>query len=426
MEQKQFWQAKETCDTRAMADYLVEAYRGLLALKAPFEASPLASLDVLLYEGLRAILDDAPVRAGQYLAAYQKIGMTCHCLIWVDQLKCAGIAAYQQGDFEAACRFFEQHRSYESDPEVSVWYGNALMCLGRVQEARPCYLEAMAAGIPDVLPAADVAARNLLQTLASDLHTGNEAADAVLASAAFTDGPEDVPAHTVPEASLSEAFDFPVFINCRDRLDCLQKLVGWLLAAGHRKIYLIDNASTYPPLLAYYQEITKDPRVTLIQLSQNFGHQALWRTGLLRQLDVRTPYVYTDPDVLPIEDCPKGLVPRLYQILRRYPFVNKVGTGIQRNDLPPFARAYAKVPYYNVPIEEGLYFAACDTTFALYPPVVQHYTISFALLTQGRLLVRHLPWYLDPHHLPEDEAYYIAHADQSSTFARDVNAADES
>ena len=290
----------------------------------------------------------------------------------------------------------------------------------------PRYLEAMAAGIPDVLPAAGVAARNLLQTLASDLHTGNEAADAVLASAAFTDGPEDVPAHTVPEASLSEAFDFPVFINCRDRLDCLQKLVGWLLAAGHRKIYLIDNASTYPPLLAYYQEITKDPRVTLIQLSQNFGHQALWRTGLLRQLDVRTPYVYTDPDVLPIEDCPKGLVPRLYQILRRYPFVNKVGTGIQRNDLPPFARAYAKVPYYNVPIEEGLYFAACDTTFALYPPVVQHYTISFALLTQGRLLVRHLPWYLDPHHLPEDEAYYIAHADQSSTFARDVNAADES
>ena len=75
MEQKQFWQAKEACDTRTMADYLLEAHRGLLALKAPFEASPLASLDVLLYEGLRALLEGAPVRAGQYLAAYQKIGM---------------------------------------------------------------------------------------------------------------------------------------------------------------------------------------------------------------------------------------------------------------------------------------------------------------------------------------------------------------
>ena len=40
--------------------------------------------------------------------------------------------------------------------------------------------------------------------------------------------------------------------------------------------------------------------------------------------------------------------------------------------------------------------------------------------TGGRLLLRHLPWYLDPQHLPEDEAYYIAHADASSTFARDV------
>ena len=35
-------------------------------------------------------------------------------------------------------------------------------------------------------------------------------------------------------------------------------------------------------------------------------------TGILHQLDIRTPYVYTDPDVLPVESCPKGLVARLY------------------------------------------------------------------------------------------------------------------
>jgi hypothetical protein len=38
-------------------------------------------------------------------------------------------------------------------------------------------------------------------------------------------------------------------------------------------------------------------------------------------------------------------------------------------------------------------------------------------------MVRHLPWYLDSAHLPEDEAYYVAHADASSTFAQGLQKA---
>ena len=43
-----------------------------------------------------------------------------------------------------------------------------------------------------------------------------------------------------------------------------------------------------------------------------------------------------------------------------------------------------------------------------------------SLRTRGRLLLRHLPWYLDRAHLPEDEQYYVDHADGSSTFAKGV------
>ena len=190
---------------------------------------------------------------------------------------------------------------------------------------------------------------------------------------------------------------------------------------GYPNIYLIDNASTYPPLLAYYQDVIQDGRVRLLTLSRNFGHRALWRARILEYLDIRTPFVYTDPDVLPIEACPSGLVARLYQILRRYPFVDKVGTGIVIDDLPAHVAAYVQTgrQYRQVPLEEAVDFCPCDTTFALYAPGAS-YSIGMSIGTRGRLQVRHLPWYLDPEHLPDDEAYYVAHADASSTFAKDA------
>lgn len=46
MDQDQFWRAKETCDVRAMADFLVEHAEALLAEDVPMEESPLASKDV--------------------------------------------------------------------------------------------------------------------------------------------------------------------------------------------------------------------------------------------------------------------------------------------------------------------------------------------------------------------------------------------
>ena len=35
--------------------------------------------------------------------------------------------------------------------------------------------------------------------------------------------------------------------------------------------------------------------------------------------------------------------------------------------------------------------------------------------TLGDLMARHLPWYFDYDNLPEDEQYYLDHADKSSS-----------
>lgn len=352
-----------------------------------------------------------------YAEAFYRINIACHRKMWTDVAKWGGIAAYQAGDAREALRWFDLLAGTSvEDAEMELYRGNALFRLGRLQEAQTAYVAAMKFAGVDA-----VAAHNLALTLGPQLQTGDEAADAALAAHAWADGLLDPAPREIPEMALSETFELPIFINCRDRLTCLRQLVDWLLAAGYQNIYLIDNASTYPPLLAYYQDVIQDGRVRLLTLSRNFGHRALWRARILEYLDIRTPFVYTDPDVLPIEACPSGLVARLYQILRRYPFVDKVGTGIVIDDLPAHVATYARTNrlYRQVPLEEAVDFCPCDTTFALYAPGAS-YSIGMSIGTRGRLQVRHLPWYLDPAHLPDDEAYYVAHADASSTFAKDA------
>ena len=46
--------------------------------------------------------------------------------------------------------------------------------------------------------------------------------------------------------------NIPVFIICRDMVTPLGDLVAWLERNGHQRLILVDNASTYPPLVEYY------------------------------------------------------------------------------------------------------------------------------------------------------------------------------
>ena len=414
--------ARETCDVRGMADALLRMYERLLARGGcPWEETPLAAMDVLLLACRVALEAGDAARAVSYVTAYRQISIACHRKMWLDAAKWGGVALYRTGDYEGALQQFEVFGAPgdvtpSDDAETKIYRGNALFRLGRRDEAQEAYIAAMKLSGDE-----RVAAHNLALTLGPQMKTGEASLDGQLAAHAWADELEEPVPREIPELSLSETFDLPIFINCRDRLVCLQKLVTWLLAAGYRNVYLIDNASTYPPLLAYYQEIIQQPGVHLLTLSRNFGHRALWQARILEYLRIDTPFVYTDPDVVPIEACPTGLVARLYQILRRYPYLDKVGTLLEVNDL---GAAYAHYAHdvetcRRVPIEEELFFAPCDTTFALYAPHAR-YTLGMAMRTGGRLLLRHLPWYLDPAHLPEDEAYYVAHADQSSTFAKNL------
>ena len=89
--------------------------------------------------------------------------------------------------------------------------------------------------------------------------------------------------------------EVPIFVNSFNRLTCLRRLLEWLCAAGHRRIFVIDNASTYPPLLDYLGEVERHHLATVIRLPENVGHLAIWACGLLDRLGITSEYVYTDP-----------------------------------------------------------------------------------------------------------------------------------
>ena len=229
---------------------------------------------------------------------------------------------------------------------------------------------------------------------------------------------ETLPRHPVRLPHGDGWRDVPIFINSRDRLNCLRQLLSWLLRAGYRNIHILDNASTYAPLLDYYKSIAKIQGIHVVYLP-NLGYQALWQSGVLDQLSIETVYVYTDSDVVPRTECPLDIVRRLFLLLRRYPFADKAGPGIIFDDVTFWDRERVKMihpRFYQVPVGRNVYFAPVDTTFALYRPV-RSYRIFSSLRTTGDMMIRHLPWYLDRDHLPEDERYYIEHADSSSTLA---------
>lgn len=158
----------------------------------------------------------------------------------------------------------------------------------------------------------------------------------------------------------------PIFINCRDRVEPLRRLVAWLEAHGCDEIYLLDNDSAYEPLLRYYETTPH----AVVNLGENFGKFSLWDAPGAYDLTAHRRFVYTDPDVLPVAECPADVFTRLSTLLDRYPGVNKVGLGLRIDDLPhhyPHRDAvldWERV-YWEWPVEANVYFAPIDTTFAL-------------------------------------------------------------
>lgn len=208
----------------------------------------------------------------------------------------------------------------------------------------------------------------------------------------------------------------PIIINNFNRLEMPMLLIEALKERGYKNIYILDNDSTYPPLLEYY----KSCPYKVILLCRNVGYLALWKTDIYQQF-IKGYYVYTDPDVVMVDQCPADFMQHLYDLLQRYPYSSKAGLSLKIDDLPDYFDKKKEViewegQYWKYEIEKGVYEAPIDTTFALYRPFVKGGANFYEkqLRTDFPYQIHHLPWYNRPDELSDEEIYYRGNAKTST------------
>ena len=219
----------------------------------------------------------------------------------------------------------------------------------------------------------------------------------------------------------------PIFIISFNRLFDLKNLIERLEKDNYKNIIVLDNASTDEALLVYIKKL----KHKVCFFKKNYGHMVLWKCGIFNDILDKTYYVVTDPDILPVEDCPDNYVEYFYYILQLYPQKRKVGFSLKIDDLPEsYIYKYDTIRwesfFYEKKISKGplLYDAIIDTTFALYRPgeTQSFYT---AIRTAYPYTARHLGWYVDVDQLDkETEKYFMVANESFSSFDQDrINSA---
>jgi SAM-dependent methyltransferase len=203
--------------------------------------------------------------------------------------------------------------------------------------------------------------------------------------------------------------EIPVFIVNRNRHAALRQLVEWLKDAGSENVCILDNGSTYKPLLDWYDAMPAGVR--LVRFDSNYGPWVFWRKNLHHSLGL--PYVVTDSDLVPTDYCPSDLIAKLQQTLCRFPDAQKVGPSLRIDNLhSSYAQAETaykwESQFWERPIAPGLFSAPVDTTFALYAPGIDFGCDSRNIRMGYPYTLEHTPWLVDDLALTDEERFYRA------------------
>ena len=211
---------------------------------------------------------------------------------------------------------------------------------------------------------------------------------------------------------FKECSNLPIYIINFNRLSYLKEQIKSFEKLGLRNIHIIDNASTYPPMLQYL----KTTPYQVHYMKQNYGHMVFFKAKEFQNVRENEYFVLTDNDLVPIEECPRGFLEYFYQLLQKYPKIEKVGFSLKTDDLPEhyqmrdlvikWESLFTKKPLTR--LKPILYRAPIDTTFALYRPLKDCKPDSFfkALRVGYPYQLRHLPWYKDLSKLTEEDIFY--------------------
>ncbi|HDR9134167.1 TPA: tetratricopeptide repeat protein [Burkholderia vietnamiensis] len=211
----------------------------------------------------------------------------------------------------------------------------------------------------------------------------------------------------------------PILIPTFNNPTYTRRMVAQLQARGLRNIFIVDNASSAPDMLAFLDAAQDD--ATVVRLPHNAGPRDLFQSpaNYARLPDI---FCITDPDLALNEALPNEFLLELIDATEMFK-VGKAGfaldisqpelmkqasvvCGDQRYTTIEWESRFWQHHVANTAAGDPIYNAPIDTTFAVYNkryfrPEAHICGVRFA----GRYTCKHLPWYQDTG-LPEAEMQY--------------------
>lgn len=202
----------------------------------------------------------------------------------------------------------------------------------------------------------------------------------------------------------------PIFIISYNRLTYLEQIITYFESRGYTNINIIDNCSTYAPLLAYLE---KSP-YKCYRMDKNLGHMVFWISKKFKKFRKNNFFALTDPDIIPSKNCPDNFVKNFLETLLTHDNCNKVGFSLKIDDLPEdnqlkkIILEWEKQFYEKKYSEQSpiLYNADIDTTFAVYRPQKKKINFFKAIRVGYPYQAHHLPWYKNLEKLSSEDIFY--------------------
>jgi len=201
--------------------------------------------------------------------------------------------------------------------------------------------------------------------------------------------------------------DIPIFIVNFNRFDPVRMLVESFLKRNYNNITILDNASEYSPLLEWY----KTCGVKVHHIGSNQGPYILDRLPEYYPITKNQYYVYTDADVVPIDEAPDDFLGDIVELSKTHK-IPKIGLGLKIDDLPDHFKFKQNVINHEgsfwkrekiVDKKCDLFRAPIDSTFAVNSPGIICRLSDEDFRSGFPYMARHVPWYYDSNNLPDDE-----------------------
>ena len=191
---------------------------------------------------------------------------------------------------------------------------------------------------------------------------------------------------------------------------------------GFQKIIVVDNCSTYGPMLNYLEQIAASGTIRVQLLPTNRGGRVL-STDPEMYKELPELFCITDPDIQFNPNLPPDFLSILVGLTEQYG-IGKAGFALdithrellcdgdmivagKRYKVWEWEEQFWRQPLGLLGTGDPVYLAQIDTTFALYNKRFFNPAHHLrAVRVAGRFTARHLPWFQDWTIPAEEEAYY--------------------